>query len=93
MSFPCIMIEDRSGARQITDHLIEGLKKQGRKIITPLASDRRSGIVVFEDSDPQATFNKLKSLNITVASRVKAIRVSPHYYNTEEEIDKLLAAL
>jgi kynureninase len=78
---------------KVTDHLIEGLKKKGRKILTPLQSDRRSGIVVFEDPDPHATFNKLKSLNITVASRVKAIRVSPHYYNTEEEIDKLLAAL
>jgi cysteine desulfurase / selenocysteine lyase len=78
---------------KVTDHLIEGLKKKGRKILTPLHSDRRSGIVVFEDTDPHATFNKLKSLNITVASRVKAIRVSPHYYNTEEEIDKLLAAL
>ncbi len=78
---------------KVTDHLIDGLKKKGRKILTPLQSERRSGIVVFEDEDPQATFNKLKSLNITVASRVKAIRVSPHYYNTEEEIDKLLAAL
>jgi cysteine desulfurase / selenocysteine lyase len=78
---------------KITDHLIEGLKKKGRRILTPLQSDRRSGIVVFEDADPHATFEKLKSLNITVASRVKAIRVSPHYYNTEEEIDKLLAAL
>jgi selenocysteine lyase/cysteine desulfurase len=78
---------------RVTDHLIDGLKKKGRKILTPLQSDRRSGIVVFEDQDPHATFEKLKSLNITVASRVKAIRVSPHYYNTEEEIDKLLAAL
>src|SRR5436190_880653 len=78
---------------KVTDHLIDGLKKKGRKILTPLQSERRSGIVVFEDEDPQATFNKLKSLNITVASRVKAIRASPHYYNTEEEIDKLLAAL
>ncbi len=78
---------------KITDHLIEGLKKKNRRILTPLHQDRRSGIVVFEDSDPSATFNKLKSLNITVASRVKSIRVSPHYYNTEEEIDKLLAAL
>lgn len=78
---------------KVTDHLIEGLKKKERKILTPLNSDRRSGIVVFEDPDPRATFEKLKSLNITVASRVKAIRVSPHYYNTEEEIDKLLAAL
>ncbi len=78
---------------KVTDHLIDGLNKKGRKILTPLQSERRSGIVVFEDEDPQATFNKLKSLNITVASRVKAIRASPHYYNTEEEIDKLLAAL
>jgi len=78
---------------KVTDHLIDGLKKKGRKILTPLQSERRSGIVVFEDEDPQATFNKLKSLNITVASRVKAIRVSPHYYNIEDEIDKLLAAL
>jgi selenocysteine lyase/cysteine desulfurase len=78
---------------KVTDHLIDGLKKKNRKILTPLQSDRRSGIVVFEDSDPRATFDKLKSLNITVASRVKAIRASPHYYNTEEEIDKLLAAL
>jgi cysteine desulfurase / selenocysteine lyase len=78
---------------KVTDHLIDGLKRKDRKILTPLQSDRRSGIVVFEDADPRATFDKLKSLNITVASRVKAIRVSPHYYNTEEEIDKLLAAL
>ena len=78
---------------KVTDHLIDGLKRKGRTILTPLNSDRRSGIIVFEDPDPTGTFNKLKSLNITVASRVKAIRVSAHYYNTEEEVDKLLAAL
>ncbi len=78
---------------KVTDHLIDGLKKKGRRILTPLHSDRRSGIVVFEDEDPSATYKKLKSLNITVASRVKSLRASPHYYNTEEEIDKLLHAL
>ena len=78
---------------KVTDHLTDGLKRKGRKILSPLDQDRRSGIVVFEDSDPASTFNKLKKSNITVASRVKAIRVSPHYYNTVEEIDKLLAAL
>ena len=78
---------------KVTEHLIEGLKKKGRKILTPLQSDRRSGIVVFEDPEPGATYERLKKLNITVASRVHALRASPHYYNTEEEIDKLLAAL
>jgi len=78
---------------KVTEHLIEGLKKKGRKILTPLQSDRRSGIVVFEDPESGATYERLKKLNITVASRVNALRASPHYYNTEEEIDKLLAAL
>ncbi len=78
---------------KVTDRLIDGLKKKGRRILSPLQPERRSGIVVFEDPDPTATFNKLKSLNITVASRVKSLRASPHYYNTVEEIDKLLAAL
>ena len=78
---------------KVTERLIEGLKKKGRRILSPLQSDRRSGIVVFEDPDPAATYNKLKSLKITVASRVKSLRASPHYYNTVEEIDKLLTAL
>jgi len=77
----------------VTGHLIEGLKKKGRKIQSPIQPDRRSGIVVFDDPEPQATYEKLKKLNITVASRVHALRASPHYYNTEEEIDKLLSAL
>ncbi len=78
---------------KVTEHLIEGLKKKRRKILSPLQLDRRSGIVVFEDPDPSATYNKLRALNITVASRVKSLRGSPHYYNTVDEIDKLLTAL
>ena len=78
---------------KVTEHLIEGLKKKGRKIQSPTQSDRRSGIVVFEDPDPMDSYEKLKKQNITVAARVGALRASPHYYNTEEEIDKLLAAL
>jgi cysteine desulfurase / selenocysteine lyase len=78
---------------RVTEHLIKGLEKKGRKVLSPQQSERRSGIVVFEDPDPSAAYNRLKSLNITVASRVKSLRASPHYYNTEEEIDKLLNAL
>ena len=78
---------------KVTEHLIEGLKKKGRKIQSPIQSDRRSGIVVFDDPDPMGSYERLKKQNITVAARVGALRASPHYYNTEEEIDKLLAAL
>ena len=78
---------------KMTGRLIEGLKQKGRQILSPLQTDRRSGILVFEDPDPASTYNKLKSENIVVASRVKSIRASPHYYNSEDEIDRLLMAL
>ena len=86
-------IERSHRVLKVTEHLIEGLKRKGRKIQSPTQSDRRSGIVVFEDPDPMDSYERLKKQNITVAARVGALRASPHYYNTEEEIDRLLAAL
>src|SRR2546427_12498570 len=50
---------------KVTDHLIDGLKKKGRKSLNTLQSEHRRGKVVFEDEDPQATYNMLKSPNIT----------------------------
>jgi selenocysteine lyase/cysteine desulfurase len=35
----------------------------------------------------------LKKLNIITAPRGERLRISPHYYNTAEEIDALVAAL
>ncbi len=78
---------------KLTDRLIQGLSKIGRKVTSPLQPERRSGIITFEAANPTETARKLSARKITIAARPNSIRVSPHFYNTEEEIDKFLRAL
>ena len=52
----------------------------------------RSGIVSFRAGErPGALYRALESEEITAALREDAIRISPHIYNTESDIDALLA--
>jgi selenocysteine lyase/cysteine desulfurase len=73
----------------LTDNLIERLTEKGLRLQTPLEPECRSGIVNFLIDNPQERTNKLAEKGIVVSARSRGIRVSPHFYNTEEEIDKL----
>src|SRR6185312_1846852 len=80
----------------ITDYAIAGLERLGYPVISPQGQGERSGIVCFTphpdrlDLTAQAITDLLAERNIFVAARGSAIRVSPHFYNTLEEIDTLL---
>jgi len=75
---------------KLTDHLIDAVKGLGLKLQTPEELQCRSGIVNFKIDKPQEVAEKLKNKGIVVSARSHGIRVSPHFYNTEEEIDKLI---
>jgi selenocysteine lyase/cysteine desulfurase len=75
---------------KLTDHLIEAVKNFGLKLQTPEETEYRSGIVNFKIDRPQEVVEKLRRKGIVVSARARGIRVSPHFYNTEEEIDKLI---
>jgi len=74
----------------LTDHLIELLSARGIKFQTPLEPEYRSGIVNFLIDDPQERTDQLAEKGIVVSARSHGIRVSPHFYNTTNEIDKLV---
>ena len=74
---------------KVTDHLIDSVKDQGFELQTPEEKQCRSGIVNFKVDNPQELAEKLQKKGIIVCARASGIRVSPHFYNTEEEIDKL----
>jgi cysteine desulfurase/selenocysteine lyase len=87
-------IEDRILA--LTDFLIAGLEARGCQITSPIAHRReRSGIVCFQHpgmaSDELA--ERLQAADVVVSLRGNVIRVSPHFYNTEADLGRLLDVL
>jgi len=80
----------------LTDYLIKGLQASGCAIDTPIAGRReRSGIVSFRHRalDSAQLYERLQTAGVIVSLRGDLIRVSPHFYNTEDELDRLLAVL
>jgi len=75
---------------KLTDHLIESVKNLGLKLQTPEEKPYRSGIVNFRIDNPEKVAEELNRKGIIVSPRANGIRVSPHFYNTEEEIDELM---
>jgi len=75
---------------KLTSHLIESVKELGLKLQTPEEPQYRSGIVNFKIEKPQEIVEKLNNKGIIVSARAHGIRVSPHFYNTEEDIDRLM---
>ena len=76
--------------RTLTDHLVELLSARGIRFQTPLEPEYRSGIVNFLIDNPQERTDQLARRGIIVSARSHGIRVSPHFYNTTNEIDKLV---
>lgn len=82
----------RARSLQLTARLLDGAAAAGLAVNTPRES--RGGTVCFNVEEPAATVDALAAEGIDVDSRPGAgLRVSPHACNTEEECDRLLAAL
>lgn len=77
----------------LTSLLIEEVERLGLKIQTPKDIDKRAGIVNIKIKNPSKIVKKLLKNKIIVSSRTKGIRVSPHFYNNEEDIHKFVQVL
>ncbi len=75
---------------KITDYLIERLTDAGFTLQTSLEPQCRSGIVNFIVKNPRDMEKALEKKGIIVTARANGIRASPHFYNTEEELDTLV---
>ncbi len=79
---------------EITDRLAAGLRARGAEIVSPWVDGARSAIVVFRlGDDPQRLCAELNRQGFVVRVRGGGIRVAPHFYNNEDDIDRLLSAL
>lgn len=80
----------------LTDMLVEGIRTKGWKVHSPRTASEWSGIVSFSSKkdDVDALRKHLRAeFKIVVANRLGRMRASPHFYNSEDEIQQLIDAL
>lgn len=76
-----------------TGRLIEGVEDRGFDVRTPREADRRGGVVNVQVDDPEDAAKTLLADGFNVSTRAGGVRLSPHFYNTESEIDAAVDAL
>lgn len=77
----------------LLDRLIDYLQNSTYQIKSSLEPRHRSSILSFSAKNGQKLWQKLTKNKIIVSYREGLIRVSPHFYNSFEEIDRLIAIL
>lgn len=80
----------------LTDQLIAGLDARGYRMDSSRDALHRSQIINFSTGDRDrdtALVPALQEKHVKVVLRPRGIRVSPHFYNSPDDIDRLLEAL
>ncbi len=67
-------------------YVISRFKAHGVKVLTPENPSERGGIISVEIENPEEVLQRLLKKNIVIAVRGGKLRLSPHFYNTEEEL-------
>ena len=79
----------------LTEHLAQRMLQHGYQVLTPLMPEARSGILAV--SHPQhgahELWERLRTAGIVATVREGGIRLSPHVYNTIDEMDAVIEAL
>jgi selenocysteine lyase/cysteine desulfurase len=63
------------------------------RLVTPADPRRRAGVVSFAPTELDAMAARLTAAHVSHTVREGAIRLSPHVYNTIEEIDAVIGVL
>jgi cysteine desulfurase / selenocysteine lyase len=83
--------------RALAQLLVDGLRHvPDARLVSPIDPARRGAIVVFtlgERARDEALVQRLDEQGVVVALRPGGVRVSPHLYNSADEIERLLRAL
>jgi len=80
----------------LTDYLCERVKSRDYKIVSSRLLNEKSQIVCIQhrgEWSPLSLYHRLKKERIITAPRGDGLRISPHLYNTSQDIDALVATL
>lgn len=80
-------------ARHLTGLIVEGVRSRGWQLVTPASADRHGSLIAIAATDAPALVQALAADDVVVSERDNNLRVSPHFYNNDEDIDRLFTSL
>ena len=83
----------RQRHQRLSQRLVDGALANGLRVRCPIDAEQRTSIVTIAHADPHAAVDALRARGIIVDSRPGVVRFSPHFFNTEDEIDAAVAAM
>ncbi len=79
---------------ELTDYLCERARTAGLGVYSSRRPGEASGIVSLTGvADPPAAVRRCRAAGVVINHRAGRVRVSPHAYNTTDEIDRLINLL
>jgi selenocysteine lyase/cysteine desulfurase len=79
---------------ELTDYLCEGAERAGVTVYSSRRTREKSAIVsLVVPGDARSFVRRCRDAGIVVNQRAGRLRVSPHAYNSREELDRLIALL
>ena len=77
------------------DYLCERLSERGYQVISARRESEKSAVICcrHEKHSAESLAQSLGERQIVTAARAGRLRISPHFYNTRDEIDRLIACL
>lgn len=76
--------------RMLTDRLAEGLRNSGVQVLEPRVRAPHIISLRFPAGMPDGLIDRLAAEDTYVASRLGRMRISPHVYNDEADVDRFL---
>ena len=77
----------------LTGLIAAGAQSRGWKLVTPAAPERHGAMMAIASTDATLLVNALAGEGVVVSDRDGNVRISPHFYNNDEDIDNLFHAL
>ena len=85
-----------SHLEELSDYVCERISEKGYEIVSSRLPGEKSQIVSVrppEGLSAHDVFKGLEAANVIVSARSGVVRISPHFYNLKEDIDRLIEAL
>ena len=79
--------------QQLTQEIITKAKEKGFKLLTSEEKENRGSIVNIQIPDAERIVTELKDKNFVLDYRAGGVRVSPHFFNNSEDIEKLFSEI